>query len=100
MIFYIAKQICKQVYLFTLKINKMSKGKIVQKSPYSLEMEPGTYYWCACGESSKQPFCDGSHKGTAFSPIKEVLEESKKVHWCGCKQSNRGGFCDGTHKSL
>ena len=74
---------------------------IAQKSPYEVEVEAGkTYFWCKCGLSSKQPFCDGSHKSTSFTPIKYEAEESKKVFFCGCKQSARKPLCDGTHKSL
>ena len=74
--------------------------KIAQKSPYPLEMEPGDYYWCACGRSKKQPFCDGSHAGTSFSPIKHTVSEKKLIYWCGCKHSRSGCMCDGTHKTL
>lgn len=76
------------------------KPVIAKPGPYSMEMEPGTYYWCACGRSTNQPFCDGSHKGTSFTPHKVVLEEKKKVGWCGCKLSKKGHICDGTHKQL
>lgn len=71
-----------------------------QKSPYVMEMEPGTYFWCACGRSKKQPFCDGSHAGTNFSPIKYEITEKRKFGWCGCKESLKGCQCDGTHKRL
>ena len=76
------------------------KGKIAQKSPYVMEVEPGTHAWCACGNSANQPYCDGSHKGTGFKPVVEKVEESKKVAWCGCKQTGTPPFCDGTHKDL
>jgi len=65
----------------------MGKAKIAQKKPYLMDLEPGTYAWCACGESKNQPYCDGSHKNTAFKPIIEKVTEAKKVAWCGCKQS-------------
>ncbi len=78
----------------------MEKPKIASLKSYRLEMEAGEYYWCACGQSQNQPFCDGSHKGTAFSPVKEVITEAKTVSWCGCKHSEKGAFCDGTHKTL
>jgi len=74
--------------------------KIAQKAPYVLDMEPGRYAWCSCGESSNQPFCDGKHKGTGFSPVIEEIKESRKVAWCGCKQSANHAFCDGKHKQL
>ena len=78
----------------------MSEPAIPQKAPYALELDAGTYWWCACGRSQKQPFCDGSHKGTEFTPVKFTLEEKKKVWLCGCKHSNKSPMCDGTHKSL
>lgn len=78
----------------------MSTPDTPQKSPYVQDMEPGTYFWCACGKSQKQPFCDGSHKGTEFRPVKTVIEETKKVAWCGCKRSDKQPFCDGAHRKL
>ena len=78
----------------------MEKPTIAQKSPYVMEVEPGKYAWCACGLSTKQPFCDGSHKGTGFAPVREEITEAKKVAWCGCKHSTKGAFCDGTHRNL
>lgn len=78
----------------------MAKPEIAQKFPISLDLEPGTYYWCACGKSSSQPFCDGSHKGSDFVPEPFKLEESKKVFLCACKHTNGKPFCDGSHKQL
>ena len=74
--------------------------EIAQKAPYVMEMEPGTYYWCACGRSKSQPFCDGSHKGTDIVPVMHQVSAKSKVAWCGCKHSKRGCLCDGSHKSL
>ncbi len=75
--------------------------KIAQTAPFPVEVEAGkTYFWCACGRSSKQPFCDGSHKSTGFNPVKYTAETSKKVFFCGCKQSAKAPLCDGTHNSL
>ena len=68
--------------------------------PIMLELEAGNYAWCACGLSENQPFCDGSHKGTGFAPLRFSLEESKRCSLCTCKQSKDGAFCDGTHKTL
>ncbi len=76
------------------------KPHVAKDGPYKMEMEPGTYYWCACGLSNKQPFCDGSHSGTEFSPHAVVIEEKRTVGWCGCKHSAKGAVCDGAHKSL
>jgi CDGSH-type Zn-finger protein len=78
----------------------MDKGQIVKTSPFVLELTPGTYYWCACGKSSKQPYCDGTHKDTHFKPIREIISENKRVVWCGCKQTNTGPLCDGSHKKF
>lgn len=74
--------------------------KIAQKAPFVMELEPGTYAWCSCGHSSKQPYCDGSHKGSDMGPKVEVISEKKTVAWCGCKNSSNGAFCDGSHNNL
>ncbi|MGB4829332.1 MAG: CDGSH iron-sulfur domain-containing protein [Paracoccaceae bacterium] len=74
---------------------------IAQKAPYPVEVEAGkSYFWCACGRSAKQPFCDGSHKGSSFVPLKFTAEETKKVFLCGCKHSANKPYCDGSHKTL
>jgi len=78
----------------------MQEPKITQKAPYVLDLEPGTYYWCSCGKSNNQPFCDGSHKGSEFAPKKVEIKEKKKVALCGCKHSKNGAFCDGSHAKL
>jgi len=78
----------------------MSTPNIPQKTPYVLNSPAGTFFWCACGKSNKQPFCDGSHQGTGFSPTKVEIPAAKTVAWCGCKHSKSGAFCDGSHKSL
>ena len=74
---------------------------IAHKSPYAVAVEAGkSYYWCACGQSKNQPFCDGSHKGSSFTPVKWDASESKTVYFCGCKHSGKGALCDGTHNKL
>jgi CDGSH-type Zn-finger protein len=79
----------------------MSEPVIAQKGPYPVEVEAGkAYFWCACGRSAKQPFCDGSHKGSDFRPIAYKAEESGEVWFCGCKHSADKPFCDGTHETL
>ncbi len=78
----------------------MKNPKIAQKSPIVQDVKAGTYYWCACGESKNQPFCDGSHKGTDFTPTKVEITEDKKIAWCACKHSAKGFQCDGVHRNL
>lgn len=79
----------------------MSEAIVAQKSPYAVEVEAGkTYYWCSCGKSAKQPFCDGTHKGSAFVPTAFTAEKNETAYLCGCKASKNGAFCDGSHKSL
>lgn len=74
---------------------------IAQKSPYAVAVEAGkTYYWCACGLSKNQPFCDGSHKGTAFTPTAHTPTQSGQAYLCGCKHTKNGPLCDGSHKAL
>ena len=78
----------------------MSEPTIAQKKPYIIELEGGDYWFCTCGKSQNQPFCDGSHQGSAFSPMKFTIEEKRKVGLCGCKHSKNMPFCDGSHKDL
>ena len=77
------------------------EAKIAQKAPYPVEVEAGeTYYWCACGHSRNQPFCDGSHQGTGFEPVAFTAEKSETAYLCGCKRTANKPFCDGTHTSI
>lgn len=81
----------------------MSEPKIAQKSPFVIEVQPGTVAWCACGHSANQPFCDGSHarENTGLSPMIVKIEETgQKKAFCGCKQTSNPPFCDGTHAKL
>ena len=79
----------------------MDEPLIAQKEPYRVEVEAGkAYWWCACGQSKAQPFCDGSHKGTTFSPLKYQAERTGPVWFCGCKRTKSPPTCDGSHKAL
>ena len=76
----------------------MNKDEKAGSSPIGIVVEEGkSYFWCTCGKSSKQPFCDGSHKGTEFTPLAYKAEESKKVFFCTCKQTDDQPLCDGSH---
>lgn len=77
----------------------MAEPLVAQKGPYVIDEKSGDRFWCACGRSKNQPYCDGSHKGTGLSPLK-VAVQAGKVAWCGCKRSGKKPFCDGTHSRL
>jgi CDGSH-type Zn-finger protein len=67
-------------------------------APFAVEVEEGkNYFWCSCGKSENQPYCDGSHKGSEFTPVKFTASESKKVFLCGCKLTASQPMCDGSH---
>ena len=78
----------------------MEKPVVAAKSPAVLELEAGEYWWCACGRSRRQPFCDGSHKGTGITPRKVELTEKKRLAFCNCKQSGHAPMCDGSHARI
>ncbi|MEE9356391.1 MAG: CDGSH iron-sulfur domain-containing protein [Methylococcaceae bacterium] len=78
----------------------MSEPVIAAKVPAVLELEPGTHYWCACGKSKEQPFCDGSHQGSGLEPMAFEIEEKKKVALCQCKYTKTPPYCDGSHTDL
>ncbi|MBE9101924.1 CDGSH iron-sulfur domain-containing protein [Vacuolonema iberomarrocanum] len=78
----------------------MSEPVIFDKKPAVMDLDAGTYYWCSCGQSSNQPFCNGSHKGTDFTPIAFTLDEKKTVALCNCKVTGNQPFCDGSHAKL
>ncbi len=79
----------------------MTTPKIAQKAPYLVDVEEGkTYYWCSCGLSAKQPFCDGSHKGSGLSPMPYTAGKTGQVAFCGCKATANQPLCDGAHRKL
>ena len=78
----------------------MSKPTIAGRQPAVLDLQPGSFWWCACGRSAKQPFCDGSHAGTGYAPVEVRLDAPKRVALCLCKHTNNPPYCDGSHKKL
>ncbi len=73
---------------------------VADKKPAVMKLAPGDYWWCSCGNSANQPFCDGSHKGSGFQPQKVTIDEEKTVALCNCKHTGGAPFCDGAHSKL
>jgi CDGSH-type Zn-finger protein len=79
----------------------VTEPAIASREPYLVEVEAGeTYWWCACGRSQSQPWCDGSHEGTGIEPVEYKTERNRKLWLCGCKRTARPPMCDGAHKNL
>ncbi len=78
----------------------MSEPTVAERTPVVLELDVGTYWWCKCGLSQDQPFCDGAHVGTDFEPMEFEVVEKKRYALCRCKYTERPPFCDGAHKRL
>lgn len=79
----------------------MNTATVASRQPFPIDVEKDkTYWWCACGRSNSQPFCDGSHKTTHMLPTQFVASRDEKLWFCGCKQSAQAPFCDGTHNKL
>ncbi len=78
-----------------------AKPIVAQAAPYPVAVEAGkTYWWCVCGRSAKQPFCDGAHKGTGLAPQRYDAEASRTLYFCGCKATAKSPLCDGSHNRL
>lgn len=74
---------------------------VAGKAPIKIAVEEGKdYWWCSCGKSAKQPFCDGSHKGTSFTPMKYTADKTGDAWFCACKGTAKAPLCDGAHKKL
>jgi len=77
----------------------MDEPTVTGAGPIAIDVEAGrSYFWCSCGKSQKQPFCDGAHKGSEFVPTQYKAAETKTVWFCGCKKTQNGPLCDGSHK--
>jgi CDGSH-type Zn-finger protein len=79
----------------------MSQPTIAGRGPIAVDVEAGkSYLWCSCGRSATQPFCNGAHKGSGFTPLEYVAERTGRVYFCACKHSAKAPLCDGSHKTL
>ncbi len=79
----------------------MAEPNIAQKAPFPVDVTAGKkYFWCACGKSTNQPFCDGSHSDTEFTPLAYEADKDRTLYFCGCKRTAAAPLCDGTHNSL
>ncbi len=79
----------------------MDEPVVAGTAPIGVDVEAGkTYFWCSCGKSANQPFCDGSHKDTSFTPVPYKAEQNRTVFFCTCKRTSNPGLCDGSHSTL
>ena len=79
----------------------MSQPEIAGRAPVGVDVEEGkTYFWCACGRSRNQPFCDGSHAGSEFVPEPFTATRTGKLFFCVCKRTANRPLCDGSHNKL
>jgi len=97
----LAKDLLHILLYIHFKIQNIMEPEVAKKGPFAVELEAGKeYHWCACGKSKNQPFCDGSHHGSEFTPVVFTPEKAGKYFLCGCKHSQNKPFCDGTHAKL
>ncbi len=78
----------------------MPKPHVPARKPIVLDLEPGTYWYCTCGRSADQPFCDGAHKGSEFRPTEFTVTEARKSALCRCKYTREAPYCDGSHRQV
>ncbi|MBE9531698.1 MAG: CDGSH iron-sulfur domain-containing protein [Proteobacteria bacterium] len=78
----------------------MSNPKCTAKSPAEIELEPDTYYWCSCGATQNDPFCDGAHRDTDMHPVSFTIDTKETVALCRCRETKTPPYCDGSHKEL
>jgi CDGSH-type Zn-finger protein len=67
-------------------------------APITCAVEAGEFWWCACGKSERQPYCDGSHRGGPTGPVIVRFDAPREVAWCGCKRTATAPFCDFAHR--
>nr|MDJ0740308.1 thiamine pyrophosphate-binding protein [Gammaproteobacteria bacterium] len=79
----------------------MSEPYIADTKPQPVELKEGeTVWWCSCGRSKNQPFCDGSHQGSDFEPVEFTADKAGKFFFCLCKRTASAPLCDGSHKQV
>ncbi len=77
----------------------MERSDEDQKMPIQVDLKKGEkYYWCTCGKTADEPFCDGSHSGSEFLPLEFSVEKDRKAFLCTCKETKKPPFCDGSHE--